>query len=338
MGISEKSVLDEHKYRRIPGMIVTSRGTILIYCEARYQGNDWSLMDVMAARSADGGETFGRPMILANGNDKHPAVNNPVAVEDKNGRIHLLYCEDYGINGGRILQLTSDDDGLTWSDPADITKFTAPHDRNVFAFGPGHGILSPDGTILLPVWMVPVKYGAEVNAHYPSVISTLYSADDGETWSLGEVLETANDVFMPNESEMAVTNDGEIYWNIRHWSRQRAVAYGKTGYSLWRDFRPDYSLNDPGCFGSVASYDDGVHPYTLFFANCDSKSARKNVTLRASFDGGRTWPKKTLIDAERGGYVECACDPARGKIYVLYESDWGERLHFSVVDYEEFMR
>ena len=104
---------EKYTNHRIPGMLVTSRGTLLVYCEARRSKSDWALMDILLKRSEDHGKTFSLPFKLAEGNELHNTVNNPVMMEDKNGRIHFLYCEDYTINGGRALRRYSDDDGLT---------------------------------------------------------------------------------------------------------------------------------------------------------------------------------------------------------------------------------
>ena len=109
----------------------------------------------------------------------------------------------------------SDDDGLTWSDPIDITAFTLPDDHNAFAFGPGHGIMTADGTLIVPIWMVPKSYEAPIKSHSPSVISTFYSKDNGETWALGDFLRSNADVISPNETVAALTSDGNVYLNIR---------------------------------------------------------------------------------------------------------------------------
>src|SRR5688572_26769736 len=45
---------------RIPGVVVTTKGTVLAYCEARKNSaSDWGHIDVMMRRSADGGRTWG---------------------------------------------------------------------------------------------------------------------------------------------------------------------------------------------------------------------------------------------------------------------------------------
>ena len=305
-------------------MIVTSSGTLLAYNEARECADDWARMDILLVRSTDHGKTFSAPVKLAEGNEEHRTVNNPVMVQDKNGRIHFFYCEDYTVNGGRALRRYSDDDGVTWSEPIDLTECTNPAYHNAFAFGPGHGIAMNDGTLIIPVWMVPKSYEAPIHAHSPSVISTFYSKDNGETWALGEFLGTNAEVICPNETVAALTADGKVHLNIRFQNFCRAKAYSDNGYTDWQAYAPDYALPDPQCFGSVAAYNDGVHPHTLIFANCASKLYRNHVTVRASFDDGKTYPVSKLIDNENGGYVEVAVDNNAGLIYVLYENNCGE--------------
>ena len=83
---------DGYIYHRIPGMVVTSRGTVIVYNEARRANSDWALMDIFMQRSEDCGETFGEPIYLAHGDETYRTVNNPVMMEDQNGRLHLLHC------------------------------------------------------------------------------------------------------------------------------------------------------------------------------------------------------------------------------------------------------
>jgi len=324
---------ESYTNHRIPGMLVTNRGTLLIYCEARREANDWAQMDILMQRSTDHGITFGEPIVLAEGTEQHPTVNNPVMLQDLKGRIHFLYCEDYTVNGGRILHRHSDDDGICWSEARDLTSFAMPEYHNALALGPGHGITLRNGTLLIPIWMVPKRYEEPLTRHSPSEISTLYSRDGGNTWAVGEILGITPQVICPNETVAAETSDGMVYLNIRHQATHRVKAYGENGYSDWKEYGPDRSLWDPKCFGSVAAYDDGKHPYSLIFANCDCKTARKNVTVRISTDDGQSYPVSRVIDTERGGYVEVATDSKNGLIYILYEDQYGVTDHLFTCNY-----
>lgn len=325
---------EEYVRHRIPGMLVTDRGTLIIYNEARYTGSDWAMMNVFCQRSTDGGKTFGERIFLAYGTEKHPTVNNPVMMQDKNHRIHFLYCEDYGVDGGRVLRRYSDDDGLSWCEPIDITEFTMPWFRNCIALGPGHGICMRDGTLLVPIWMVPKFYESPKRSHGPSVVSTLYSKDNGLTWAIGEMLTSNLMIQSPNETAAALLSDGRVYLSLRCNNSWRAKAFSLNGYSDWQEYTPEKNLIDPKCFGALAAYHAEGKPYTLLFANCESKTKRNNVVVKGSLDNGRTWPLRRVIDVERGGYVEINVDNENGNIYVLYEDKAGETDHLAVFNYE----
>lgn len=50
---------DGYATYRIPGSVVTGRGTILAYCDARKDGiGDWADIDIALRRSADGGRSW----------------------------------------------------------------------------------------------------------------------------------------------------------------------------------------------------------------------------------------------------------------------------------------
>ena len=327
---------DTYTNYRIPGIIVTSKGTLITYCEARRSASDWAFMDIKMKRSSDGGHTFSEPVTLAFGTKDVPTVNNPVMIQDKKGRIHFLYCEHYGVeNGGKVFHRFSDDDGITWSRKKNITAATLPDFRNAFALGPGHGICTKTGALIIPVWMVPKYHGVPPERHGPAVISTLFSLDNGRTWQMGELLETTPRVISPNETVAAETSDGKIYLNIRHGCTTRCQAYSENGYLRWGDYRPVPELPDPQCFGSVISYSDGKNPYSLIFGNCACKTSRTNVTVRKSTDDGKTWSRGLLIDEKAGGYVELGSDPRNGAVYVIYEENFGVKDYIVILNYDE---
>lgn len=322
-----------YEKHRIPGLLVTAAGTLLAYNEARRTAEDWAVMDILLSRSEDGGSSFTAPVPLACGTEAHPTVNNPVMMQDKSGRIHFLYCEDYATNGGRVLQRISDDDGRTWSEALDISRFTAPEERTCFALGPGHGICLADGTLLVPVWLVPACYNMPTRKHGPSIVTTLTSTDNGESWELGEWIWSNREVISPNETAAAELDDGRVYLNLRTTASYRARAYSRNGRTNWEGVALDRSITDTRCFGSLARIPKGDGTHLLAFANCADNDTRRNVTLHLSADGGLSWYRHILLDAEQGGYVELAADNARSQLYVLYETDWGATDEFVTIPY-----
>ncbi len=318
---------------RIPGVIVTQKGTILLYCEARKSPDDWAEMDILLRRSEDGGKTFSEEQKIACGTKERPTVNNPVLMQDGRGRIHFLYCETYAIGGGRVLQRYSDDDGVTWSAPKDISYATFPEKRNVFALGPGHGICTREGRLLVPFWTVLKESGAAETAHAPSRVGTLYSDDGGGHWHAGGLVPSR--VQSANESAVCQLQDGRLYLNIRCEEPHRAFSLSKSGIGGWSAAEADGRLPDPRCFGSVCAVEDGAHPYTVLFVNCESETERKNIVLKGSCDGLKSWSLRKVIDAARGGYADLAADTGRGCVYVLYEEAWGMYERFATVPFAE---
>ena len=317
---------DNYVCHRIPGIFVTSRSTVIVYNEARQTFSDWAKMDIFLQRSEDCGVTFGEPIFIDRGTEEHRTVNNPVMLEDKNGRLHMLWCRDYTVRSGGAWHRFSDDDGLTWSEPEEISANFAPEFHNAFAFGPGHGICLANGTLLVPVWMVPKSAGAEEEAHHPSVLATVYSCDNGATWQLGEILPEAACAPDPNETVAAQLADGRVFLNIRVVAHRRCRAYSPTGYDQWTVPEAMEEMKDPICFGSVVYLKE---KQALLAVNCDCENERKNITVKMSCDNGATWPVVRTIDAQRGGYSDIAADEKNERIYVLYEDKFGGAVYLA---------
>ncbi len=310
---------------RIPGIVVTRRGTVIIYCEARtgiteyslYDKNDWCLMDIYCQRSTDGGETFGEPIYLARGTERFATVNNPVMIVGNDNVLHLLFCRNYGMHGAGIWYRRSTDDGLTWSPERELTEFAASTPHNRIAFGPTHGICTRDGRLMTAVWMTE-----------PAHSYVFYSDDNGRTWAVSAPADANT-----NETNVAELSDGSILLNSRA-TPFRLVTVSPDGISGWSPTRPVRQLPDPSCCAGMTTVRVEGLQEALLFVNCASTEGRTHVTLRCSFDDGNTYPKSVLISEQEGGYADVAVD-GKGCIYVLYESDWGRRVFLARLDFEQ---
>lgn len=276
-------------------------------------------------------------------------------VED--GKTVTKWSEDGPIMN--IAYKLSTDGGQTWSEEKDITDqidqclremgvidpdlpADAKDGRGYLVTGAGHGIVlrhqkpdspMPNGTVMFMGWMVTKDdieaVGGNITAQYPARNILVYSPDDGETWKVRLVpREAADDVPDMNESSIAENADGSLYVNGRSWNRSdvnmhyRAVSFSPDGGYTWESARLDKTLLDPGtgCFGSLLAYDDDM----MLFIHCDDEDYRTNVTIEASFDGGRTWTlKKRLPYAEMdnvsdGGYCDLTRDED-GNIFAIVE-------------------
>lgn len=299
---------------RIPGIVVTERGTLLCCCEARMDTrSDWGRIDVLLLRSADDGATWSRQVVRVPGEDM---MNNPTLIVDGDRVLMLLHTRY-----ARAYCMQSVDDGCTWSAPWEITQAYRGFDYpwNVCATGPGHGIATREGRLIAPVWLAN---GRETRPgeieHHPSVAGTVYSDDHGRTWHAGARTDGMKDA---NETALAQLPDGRVLLNFRNCETDYCRRLGltdATGASLEKIWRCD-DLPDPWCFGGMAARADGA----ILFVNCESGAAnpenvraRINLKIKISCDGGESWQTAAHVDL-RGGYADIA---VRGMdIYVLYE-------------------
>jgi sialidase-1 len=343
-----KSRTDGYELYRIPGIVVTKKGSLLAYAEARKSTRgDWGPIDIVLRRSTDRGATWSPMKIIANvegpktknpvalaqnlANPSDVTYNNPVAISDgKSGAVHFVFCLEYM----RAFYMRSDDDGQTFSKPVEITAafdaFRPEYAWKVLATGPGHGIQLKDGRLLIPIWL---STGTGGHAHRPSVTSTIVSGDNGKTWKRGAIAvpDTPEFVF-PNETTAAQLSDGRVMLNVRTEtkSHRRTIVTSPDGSSNWSTPRFDQALVEPICFGTLIS----LGGKRLAFANPDNLEKtgaaaepgknrdRKNLTVQFSNDDGATWKQKLVIEPGWSGYSDLAFAGPKSKdktIYLFYE-------------------
>ena len=84
---------------------------------------------------------------------------------------------------------------------------------------------------------------------------------------------------------------------------------------------------------------DGTPASVLLFANPDHHKVRRNLTLKASFDDGMTWPEanRIVFDETRGmGYSSITSVGPEG-IGILYESGLADMV-FIRIDLNEILK
>lgn len=314
---------EKYASMRIPALVMSKKNTLIAFCEARIgTASDWADMDLVLRRSTDEGRTWSDIMILDS--MKQGPVANSTPIVDDNGTIHLLYQKDYK----DAFYIKSDDDGLTWTKPVDIThvfdRFKPQYNWKVLAPGPGHGIQLKNGRLLAAVWLADSRKTTPRRSHSPSCVATIYSDDLGKTWQRGEIVaDSSAAISNPNESQPVQLPDGRVLLSIRTpaAAKRRAFSISNDGIAQWSPVRFEEELFDPVCMASIIYLPARK---ALLFVNPDSKNIeknpRQNLTAKLSYDNGETWPVQQVLDAGPSGYSDLAV----GKdnyIYCLYETN-----------------
>ncbi len=320
----------------IPGVVVTAKGTVLAWCEARKRAagvSDWDDIRILLRRSTDNGKTWSVAKSIAEVSGpktKNPfalklknvdandvTYNNPVLIADKDGTVHMLFCLEYM----RVFYQRSDDDGLTFSTPTEITTtfaaFKKDYDWKVLATGPNHSIQLKTGRLVVPVWL---STGTGGNAHRPSVTVTTYSDDQGKTWQAGEIAVPCTEEWInPNETVAVELIDGRVMLNVRNESKahRRLITTSLNGATNWSAPRFDDALLEPICMGGIVRYSHNGQSLILFSNphNLDKSNGklepgknrdRKNVSVKLSRDEAQTWPVNKLIEDGPSMYSDLA--------------------------------
>lgn len=336
-----------YAHYRIPAVAVTGQGSVLVFTEARMNmGGDWGTIDILMRRSTDGGETFDEPrkIVKVEGEIQQNPValaqdlakpgevtyNNFAPIVAADGVIHALFCVEYA----RAYYVRSEDDGLTWSTPVDVTatfeEFRSDYDWRVIATGPGHGIQLKNGRLVVPVWM---SDGTGGHAHRPSAVSVVYSDDAGATWRRGDMTVAHPRLKNPSETLALELADGRVMLNIRHENpeHRRAISYSDDGATGWTDPVFDEELLEPICMGSLIrlSLAESGGKNRILFANPHSDEPRdpekpegnhkrQNIAVKLSYDEGETWASNKVVEPDISGYSDMAVGPD-GTIYLFYE-------------------
>lgn len=356
---------------RIPGLVTTNSGTLIAVYDNRYN-NSKDLqedIDIGMSRSIDGGETW-EPMkvIIDLGEygglpEQLNGAGDPCVLYDRvNGTLWvaalwmsgsapdkmLWWASLPGMTPqetGQFILVKSTDDGITWSEPVNITGQIKDPSWQLLLQGPGRGITMSDGTLVFPAqFKADIGVKALDGGQYTCHSTIVYSRDGGETWSIGTGAKSNT-----TESQVAELSDGSLMLNMRDDRNRtdksetngRAVAITTDMGETWTvHSSSNAALPEPNCMASLIAAEvivDGQMRRVLFFSNPDNKSERTNMTIKASLDEGATWPEEHQMElfAPAGYGYSCLTMIDDSHLGILYEGV--KELYFQKIKVDELI-
>jgi len=315
---------------RIPSLILAPNGDLLAFCEGREAG-DAGDINILLKRSKDLGKNWSEEIVVWD--DAHNTCGNPCPVVDRsNGRIWLFLTWNLGTDHEseivrkesqdtrRPYLCYSDDNGLTWTRPVDMTQSCKDPSWGWYATGPGVGIQMRSerfsGRLIIPanhsyddpegnVRNGPFTYGSHV----------LISDDHGKTWRRSQPIQPNC-----NESQVVELSDGTLMMNMRSYYDEycRAVATSTDGGETWTEVRHDRQLVESRCQASLINYGKYREQNMLLFSNPSVARGRTHMTIKASFNDGEHWSVSRCIHPGPSAY-SCLIRLDNGEIGILYE-------------------
>ena len=321
---------------RIPSVIVTQKGTVLAFCEGRKHGSgDAGDIDLVMKRSSDNGKNWEDLELIWD--DGENTCGNPCPVIDQTtGSIWLLLTHNLGKDRERaIVQgaskgtrsvwvCKSEDDGVTWSKPVEITKHVKKDNWTWYATGPGVGIQLRSGRLVVPC----DNKEAETDRYQSHII---YSDDHGAAWTLGAPVGPGC-----NECQVVELADGRLMLNMRSYrgNNRRMIAYSKDQGDTWSSPEPDTTLIEPVCQASLLRLSGTrVDSETQLLFSNPASVKRERMTVRLSPDDGETWSIARLLHEGPSAY-SCLTVLSNARIGCLYER--GEKSPYEKITFAQF--
>lgn len=294
---------------RIPSIVTAPNGDLLAAIDERVHScadvKSNGDINIVLRRSTDNGKSWSAIERIVDYPKGESASDPSMIVDKETGAIFLFYNYmnlklEKDVYYFRLIK--SIDNGRTWSSTEDITdQVSKPEWKNDFKFiTSGRGTQTASGTLLHT--LVNIQNGLHL----------IKSEDHGATWSLVD-----SPMIPADESKIIELKDGTWMVNSRVSKIGHRYLHTSTdGGATWSS-QPDSSLVDPGCNASIIRYgEEGP----LLFCNAHSATRRQNLTIRASYDEGKTWTAGRTIYEGSAAYSSITV-LANGDIGVFFERD-----------------
>lgn len=329
---------------RIPALVQTGSGVLLAFAEARKNGaGDTGDIDLVVKRSEDGGASWSDMIMVWD--DSGNVCGNPSPVVDaRTGRVLLVMTWNDGrdpekaiharesIDVRRVFECYSEDEGLSWSVPVEISDQTRLPEWTWYATGPCHALQLRSGEHEGRV-VVACNHGVFDDGPKGTVSHVIYSDDFGCSWNIGGVLP------LGNEATVAELSDGRLMLNMRGVKSAerlenpyRWAAVSSDGGETFDEPYLCRDLVEPVCNASIINYSSAPEKLSsrLLFSNPADTTRRVNMTVSMSRDDGATWTRTWQLPGTKAAYSDL-CMLSDGSPAILYET--GEESPYEKIVY-----
>ena len=327
---------DGFELYRIPAIVKSKSNTLLAFAEARKarSNGDSGDIDLVVKRSSDNGKTWSKQITIWN--DGQNTCGNPVPIVDDRGRIHLLMTWNFqtdkwgaitngtGEDSRRPYYTYSDDDGITWAQPVEITSSVKKEKWDWYATGPCHGIQIQKG-IHKGRLVAPNYFTTRESGKVTSYSHIIYSDDYGKTWKPGEPTPVGG----VGECSVAEIGEGTLMLNMRaDEGFYRKSCTSIDGGLTWSS--PQISIDQIDCKFNYSLLSIGG---AVFLSNAASATERINMTIKKSTDNGKNWKGQYTVYEGNSGYSDIV-ELSDSQIAIIYEGGekrYTDGLAFKVV-------
>ena len=310
---------------RIPAIITAINGDLIVAIDERVSSCDDLRsnvnINIVVRRSKDNGKTWSEIETIVDYPLGESASDPSMILDEVTGELfmffnymnlHLAKDEYY------LKMVKSQDHGKTWSTPTDITSQISKKEwKKDFKFiTSGKGIQTKSGKLLHTI--VNLDKGLHVFG----------SDDHGKSWFL---IDTP--IIPGDESKIIELNDGT--WMINSRVNKSGLRYVHTSIDdgiNWTS-KPDSSLIDPSCNASLIRFAATVEKENttrILFSNPKTKDSRENLSVRISYDEGRTWSDGKTIYTGKSAYSSM-CILQNGDIGLFFEKDNYKKNVFTTI-------
>lgn len=324
-------------YWRIPAMVVlhhqqgenaSKNGRVVTMADNRFNHNGDlpNHIDVYERHSDDNGATWSTHKMVVGTDADHALVGgnhgfgDVSLVECASGKIVAImvggpgYFQSTPSNPIVPTIITSTDGGDTWSTPRTLTNELY---KTTYNEGAVQGSFAGSGRGL----MLQRQKDEQLNGRIMFAMShrfannnvqeyIIYSDDEGDTWKFS----TQSAYSGGDESKLVELADGTVMISVRQ-SGQRGYNKSTDGGVTWGTQAKWADIDGNACNGDILYVNKHVmlHSYP-------NNGKRKNVTIKASFDGGKSWSNPYVVCAPSSCYstMDVTKD---GDIAIFYEDN-----------------